>query len=67
MNHIVRLQTDLEAAKAEIAAKEEAIQSFLVHLDTDKFRGFDPDGARRDWIAVADVRAWLSTIRDAGA
>jgi hypothetical protein len=67
VNHIIRLQIDLDAARAEITARDEAIQALLVHLDTAKFHGIDPDGARRDWIAVADVRAWLSVIREVGA
>ena len=66
MNHIARLQTDLSAATAAIAARDEAIQAFRVHLDGDKFRGVETDGARKDWIAVVDVLAWLTIIKDAG-
>jgi hypothetical protein len=36
-----------------------------VHLHGEKFRGFEPDGSRKDWIAVADVLAWLTIIKDA--
>jgi hypothetical protein len=67
MNYIIQLQADLAAAQAEAAAKVEAIQDFRVHLAGDKFAGFDPDGSRRDWIAVADVYGWLSHITAAGA
>jgi hypothetical protein len=67
MNFITRLQTDLASAQAEAAAKAEAIQDFRNHLASDKFAGQDPDGSRRDWIAVADVYAWLSHITAAGA
>ena len=67
MNHITRLQTDLNAARAELAARDEALHSFRIHLDRDKFRGVDPDGSRRDWIAVADVLAWLAVIQNAGS
>jgi hypothetical protein len=66
MNHIARLQADLSAARAAIAARDEVIQAFRVHLDSDKFRGLERDGSRKDWIAVADVRAWMAVIRDAG-
>lgn len=45
----------------------EAIQAFRVHLASDKFAGFDPDGDRRDWIATRDVYAWLSRIEEAEA
>lgn len=67
MNHIARLQTDLAAARAELDAKAEALQAFLVHLAGDKFAGTEPDGSRKDWIAVADVRGWLSHLRNVGA
>jgi len=66
MNHIARLQTDLSAARAAITARDAAIQDFRVHLDSDKVRGSESDGSRKDWIAVADVLAWMTIIKDAG-
>jgi hypothetical protein len=66
MNHIARLQSDLAAARDELAAKAEAIQAFRIHLAGDKFAGFGPDGERKDWIATNDVDAWLATITAAG-
>ena len=66
MNYIARLQADLAAARAEIVAKDEALHAFRVHLHGDKYCGADPDGSRRDWIAIADVLAWTATIQDAG-
>jgi hypothetical protein len=66
MNHIARLQTDLATAKAEVTAKNEVLQAFRVHLDGEKFHGVDADGSRKDWIAVADVLAWISIIKNAG-
>ena len=65
MNHIARLQSDLATANAALAAKTEAIQAFRVHLSTEKFRGFEADGSRKDWIATKDVNAWLTRISDA--
>jgi len=67
MNQIARLQTDLAAAQSEIAAKIAVAQDFRMHLLGDKFSGTDPDGSRRDWIAVADVQAWMSRLLAAGA
>ena len=67
MNYIVRLQADVASAQAELAAKAEAIQAFHIHLAGEKFRGIEADGSRKDWIAVADVLAWLAIITDAGA
>jgi hypothetical protein len=46
MNHIARLQTDLSAARAAITARDEAIQAFRVHLDSDKFRNRCHGGMR---------------------
>ncbi len=66
MNYIARLQAQLSAAHAAIAARDEAIQHFRLHLDGDKFRGIESDGSRKDWIAVADVLAWIAVIREAG-
>lgn len=67
MNHITRLQIDLAAAQATLAAKDQAIQAFRAHLDGEKFRGFEDDGSRKDWIAIADVLAWLAMIKSAEA
>ncbi len=66
MNHIVRLQTDLAAAQAQITAKADAIQEFRIHLAGSKFAGVDADGSRKDWIATSDVYAWLTHISAAG-
>lgn len=62
MNHITRLQEDLARATAELAAKCERVRAFRAHLTTPKFIGYEPDGSRRDWIAIADVDAWLTEI-----
>ena len=45
-----------------LSAKAEAIQEFRVHLAGAKFAGTEPDGSRKDWIAVSDVNAWLARI-----
>ena len=62
MNTIARLQADLAAAQAEAAARTAAIHEFRAHLASGKFAGVDPDGSRRDWIAVADVQAWITRL-----
>ena len=66
MNHIVRLTADLSAATNALLATAETIQAFRVHLDLDKFKGFDLDGSPRGWISTQDVLAWLTSIADAG-
>ncbi len=67
MNYIARLQEELASVNAVLVAKADTIQEFRVHLAGDKFAGFEPDGDRKDWIAVADVNAWLARIAAAGA
>ncbi len=59
MNHIARLQADLASARADAAARTEIVREFRAHILDDKFCGTDPDGSRRDWIAVRDVDAWM--------
>ncbi|MBW4025516.1 MAG: hypothetical protein HIU92_20740 [Proteobacteria bacterium] len=66
MNHIHALTTRATAAEAAVAAKDEEIQRFRIHLSGPKFQGTDLDGGRKDWIAVADVLAWLALIKSAG-
>jgi hypothetical protein len=65
MNYIARLQADLAVAQTAIAVRDQIIQEFRIHLSGDKFAGYEPDGSRKDWIAVADVFAWLSRIASA--
>ena len=67
MNHIARLQADLAAMQAEAAARTRIVQELRTHLTSAKFHGTDPDGSRRDWIAVADVDAWMVRLLTAGA
>jgi len=59
MNYIARLQTELAAAQAEVTAKTRVASELRVHLVSEKFCGTEPDGSRRDWIAVRDVDAWM--------
>jgi len=66
MNHIARLQADLDAARTAATATGEVIQELRVHLAGSKFAGTDADGSRRDWIAIGDVHAWLARIAVAG-
>ena len=67
MNFIARLQADLATAQAEALARTELVRTFRAHLLSSKFCGTDPDGSRRDWIAVADVDAWMVRLLTTGA
>ena len=44
MNYIMRLQNELAEARAELAAKYEALQAFRAHIASEKFCGFEADG-----------------------
>lgn len=66
MNFIARLQADLAAARDSAMTKEAIIQEFRVHLAGDKFAGTEADGSRKDWIAGADVQAWIARLQAAG-
>lgn len=67
MNHILRLQLDLAAANARIAAMETAVKDFQIALDGDKFKGVDSvDGSRKDWISTAETERHLAGILSAG-
>ncbi len=67
MNHIARLQADLASARADAAARTEIVREFRAHILGPKFCGTDPDGSRRDWIAVRDVDAWMVRLLTTGA
>lgn len=65
MNYIKTLEsicTD-RAARLETIARE--IEWLRQHLLSPKFQGLDVDGARKDWIATADVLRWIETVRQA--
>jgi hypothetical protein len=55
VNHVVRLQTALVVAHAEIKAKADVIQEVRIHLAGSKFAGVDADDTRKDWIATSGV------------
>ena len=62
MNPIARLQADFAAAQAEAAVRIGMVHELRSHLGSGNFAGTDPDGSRRDWIAVADVQAWITRL-----
>jgi hypothetical protein len=66
MSYIRTLQAHLAATRASLAAKDDVLAEFRIHLDGPKFHGLGLDGGRKDWVAVADVLAWLGRIKDAG-
>ncbi len=60
-----RLRREVLEEQAHRQALENGIRELLEHMASDKFRGDDADGARRDWIATGDVHHRLqATLRE---
>lgn len=62
MNFIQSLQhlvAEQERERKEVADRFNEVRC---HLCSAKFRGFDTDGERKDWIATGDVFRLLSYI-----
>ncbi len=64
MNYIQSMQQNVTELRERLIAKEQALMDMKQHLLGAKFRGFDPDGSRRDWIAVSDVLRMIETVRE---
>jgi len=62
MNHIQRLQSDLQTANDKIAAMQYEIMSFRRHLQSSKFQNSETE--QKDWIATSDVHRWLDNIQN---
>lgn len=62
MGYINVLQKKVEALEGRSTQAQHLIQQFRQHLDIAKFKGVDQNGERKDWIATADVEAWLRNI-----
>ena len=63
MNYIKQLQSDNEIRGESLRSVRNAIDEFISHLHSDKFRGHDSDGDRKDWISTADVINALREIK----
>ena len=62
-NYIQTLQT-IAADRAErLTQLHERIEWMRAHLLSSKFSGVDLDGARKDWIATADVLRFIEDLR----
>lgn len=61
-NYIHRLQDENAEKQTRIDELERRLRGFLVHLQSPKFAGTDPDGDRRDWIATGDVNHRIMEI-----
>jgi hypothetical protein len=66
MHHIHKLGRDLADARVVAQNYRDRIQELREHLMLPKFTSASTDGRRTDWIACADVRAWLDYISNGG-
>lgn len=63
MNYIKTLE-HIGAERGErLAQLHERIEWMRSHLLSSKFCGVDTDGARKDWIATADVLRFIEDLR----
>ncbi len=62
MNYIKQLQQENTQLRADLESIRLEVEAFIVHLNSDKFRGTD-NGERKDWIATADVIQRLRAIQ----
>ncbi len=64
MNYIKQLKSDNFQLASQVNEADIAIHEFRKHLQINKYKGFEEDGSRKDWISTADVDIWLLRIRD---
>ena len=62
-NYIQTLQTIVDERGERLAQLHERIEGMRAHLLSSKFVGLDVDGARKDWIATADVLRFIEDLR----
>ena len=62
MNYINQLQAENTALRAQLEIVRAETSSFRTFLNSPKFVGTEANGERKDWIATADVIAWLREL-----
>ena len=62
-NYIQTLQTIVDERGERLTQLHERIEWMRAHLLSSKFQGLDVDGARKDWIATADVLRFIEDLR----
>ncbi len=63
MNYIRRIQAENAALKEQLQKGQASVNDFIGFLHSDKFKGQESDGARKDWIATGDVIHRLQDLR----
>lgn len=64
MNYIHQLKRALAAKDAQLRSMDESFTLFRSYLNGPKFTGTE-NGERKDWIATADLIAWLQETQSA--
>lgn len=64
MNYINKLQAENEILRESLAAADERIVEILAYFATEKFKGCDFDGSRKDWVSTSEANQLLGQIRD---
>lgn len=62
MKYINLLQQRVADLESELEAMWQWKAELLAHLESDKFKGLDSDGSRKDWISTQDVRERLRQL-----
>ena len=62
-NYIQNLQTIVDERGERLMRLHERIEWMRAHLLSSKFQGLDVEGARKDWIATADVLRFIEELR----
>lgn len=65
MNYIKTLESICDDRAARLEAIARQVEWMRQHLNSDKFKGQNIDGARKDWIATSDVLRWIEDLRHA--
>lgn len=63
MNYIKKLEAENKALAGKLAEISLDLNSFLRHLQSEKFTGQSFDGHRKDWISTGDVLAVCVALR----
>ena len=62
-NYIKTLQANQRELARQIKSAKLELNNFIAFLHSDKFKGNDLDGLRKDWISTGDVLNWIKETR----
>lgn len=62
MNYIKKLEMENADLREVISYAQETVQRYREHLELPKFKGYEENGDRKDWIATGDVDLMMRTL-----